>query len=109
MKSSFKAYTREINGETTYFVKRFSLYPEYKDVPPVLESLGMHRDFLKACELAEVVDEEAILDLMKELRLALVDGKAIPIHQLERERYSKSPAIFRIPQQWLARLGWARI
>jgi hypothetical protein len=48
MENIYNAYTKEINGRTFYFVKKFTVYPEIKDCPPDLESMGMHSKIYKA-------------------------------------------------------------
>ncbi len=109
MKKIYKAYTREINGKAVYFIKKLTIYPEFKNLPPVLECMGMHEDFAKACDLAQVYDDWVIQDLMEELQLTRVSGKVIPIQHLQREKQSKGSNIFRLPQQWLAKLKWAHL
>ena len=42
--------------KTYYFVKKFTAFPELKDVSPVLESYGMHTNFDKACSIAGITD-----------------------------------------------------
>ena len=64
MKTLYRAYSKSINGTTFYFVKTFQTFPEYKNVPPILESYGMHTRFDKACEIAQVYDRETQLNLL---------------------------------------------
>lgn len=109
MKSIYQAYTRDINRQTHYFVKKYHSFPEIENFPPILDTMGMHRDFLKACELANVEDENSVQYLMEELNLTKVSGKVIPIQNVQREKREKASSIFNLPQQWLARLKWAHI
>lgn len=109
MKSFYQAYTREINRQTHYIVKKYNCFPEYENFPPILDAMGMHRDFLKACELANVEDDYSVQHLMEELNLTKVSGKVIPIQNVPREKVSKTSSIFNLPQQWLSRLRWAHI
>lgn len=69
MEHIFKAYLKEVNGKTFYFVKKLSVFPEYENCPPVLESMGMHADFFKACSIAKIYDQEVINKLMDEVHL----------------------------------------
>lgn len=110
MKNIYTAYTREVNSQTCYFVKKFILLPEYEQVAPILESLGMHRDFMKACDFAGVESVEILEDLMKQLDLTMVSGKVIPMHQLERkEAKPKVQSLFRNTQNLLQKLRLAHI
>lgn len=65
----YESYLKEIDGKTFYFVKKLSFFPEYGDCPPVLESMGMHTDFFKACTIAKVCDQDVINKLMNEVHL----------------------------------------
>ncbi len=109
MKSIYQAYTRDINGKMHYFVKKFNCYPEFKDLPPVMMAMGMHKDFLKACELADVEDDYTVQSLMEELNLTKVSGKIIPIQNVQPGRIQKVPSIFGLPQQLWSKLKWAHI
>jgi len=108
MKSMYKAYTKEINRKTHYFVKKFNYFPELENVPPILESMGMHSDFLMACDFANVEDENTVQQLMEELKLTKVSGKVIPIQSLKKE-HEKTHSIFRNTQTWLQKLRLAHI
>lgn len=58
MENFYTAYTRVVQDTTFYFVKKYVRFPEYKDLPGVLESYGMHTDFNRACEIALIDDKE---------------------------------------------------
>lgn len=108
-KSIYTAYTRLINGQTYYFVKKYDTFEGVRNIPPVLDSMGMHRNFLKACEFANVEKEEDIMNLMDQLDLTYYDGKIIPVSQLPNEREeAKAPSVW-YPQYWLSKLKWAHI
>jgi hypothetical protein len=68
MEYFYTAYTRVVQGTTFYFVKKYVRYPEYKDVPGVLESYGMHTDFNRACQIALINDQEIINNLLTDLQ-----------------------------------------
>ena len=57
MENFYTAYTKTIDGVTFHFVKHFQTFPEYENVPPLLENYGMHTDFYKACKIALVEDK----------------------------------------------------
>lgn len=76
MENFYTAYTKAIQGVTFYFVKKYLTFPEYKDVPDVLESYGMHTDFDKACEIAKIDDkiikEQLLINLQNDPNQAKV-------------------------------------
>lgn len=59
MENFYTAYLKTINGDKFYFVKQYRIFPEYKNVPPILEKYAMHTDFSKACKIA-MIDNEVI-------------------------------------------------
>ena len=65
MQNVYTAYTKVIDGTTYFFVKEFLVFPDLKNVPPILEKYGMHTDFEKACGIALLND-----DLIKKQLLA---------------------------------------
>lgn len=110
MKNEYLAYTREVNDSPHYFVKKFICLPEYSNVPLILDSMGMHTDFIKACDIAGVEEMEVINDLMKQLNLTKVSGKVVPVHLLERkESNSMLHSLYRNTQHLLAKLRLAHI
>lgn len=56
MEKFYKAYIKEIDGITFYFIKKYITFPEYRDLPDIMESYGMHKDFNRACSIAMVND-----------------------------------------------------
>jgi hypothetical protein len=69
MENFYSAYVRTVNGDAFYFVKKYQLFPEYKDVPPILDSYAMHTDFAKACKIAMISDKVVQQQLINELQL----------------------------------------
>lgn len=67
MENYYTSYTKKIQNITYYFVKKFVIFPEFKDVPPVLEGFGMHTDFDRACAIAAIDDGEIKINLLKEI------------------------------------------
>ena len=88
MESIYKAYTKEINGALHYFVKRYSTFPEYENFPEVLDTLGMHTDFYKACDIAKIYDEIIIAKLMKELHIIPESARVIHMHGVKAVTHS---------------------
>lgn len=77
MEHVYSAHTRVINNVSFYFVKKYSLFPEYKDVPKVLDTMGMHRDFYRACYIAQIFDEAIINQLLNDVRIVPQNSKVI--------------------------------
>ncbi|MCO6497120.1 MAG: hypothetical protein J5I50_05605 [Chitinophagaceae bacterium] len=107
VKKKYVASVREINDQAHYVIKKYSYFPEFPEVPEVLDSMGMHQDFLKACSLAGVEDEQVIDDLMAALGLRKESGKVVRIYYVNHDAKQKSASIFRFPQSWLSKLKWA--
>ncbi|HEV8079651.1 MAG TPA: hypothetical protein VGP43_02990 [Chitinophagaceae bacterium] len=80
MKYFYTVYTKALQGTNHYFVKKFITFPEYNNVPDVLESFGMHSDFNEACRIAKVVDEEIKQQLLKNLEDSVANAKVIPMN-----------------------------
>lgn len=66
METFYTAYTKLLDFKTYYFVKKFTAFPELKNVPPVMESYGMHTNFDKACSIAGVTDAEVKATLLEQ-------------------------------------------
>jgi hypothetical protein len=69
MENVYTSYTKTVQNTTFYFVKKFVVFPEFKEIEPFLESYGMHTDFDKACEIASITEEsikQMLLDEIKE-------------------------------------------
>ncbi len=88
MENIYKAYTKEINGKTFYFVKKFSAFPEYKNCPTVLDTMGMHTNFYKACNIAHVNDDIAISKLTNELHIIPDTARVIHLPKIKSITHS---------------------
>ena len=66
METFYTAYTKLLDYKTYYFVKKFTAFPELKDVSPVLESYGMHTNFDKACSIAGINDAAVKQQLLQQ-------------------------------------------
>ncbi len=78
MNTFYTAYTRLVHEKTFYFVKKFSVFPELKGVPDILESYGMHTDFSRACRLADLKDPLIMQKLLREIEIArTINAKVI--------------------------------
>lgn len=88
MENIYKAYTKEINGVNFYFVKKYTSFPEYDDFPNVLDTMGMHPNFYKACDIANIFDEVVISRLMNELHIIPESAKIIHLHRMKSMTHS---------------------
>lgn len=66
METFYTAYTKLLDYKTYYFVKKFTAFPELKDVSPVLESYGMHTNFDKACSIAGITNATVKQQLLQQ-------------------------------------------
>ena len=103
MENIYKAYTREINGLNFYFVKKFTSFPEYEHFPNVLDSMGMHSDFYKACDIAKVHDESVVARLMNDLHIIRESARVIHINRTKSITHS----LIKNTQQAILKLKWA--
>ena len=67
MDTFYTAYTRNVQGKLFYFVKKYSSFPEFKNVPDILESYGMHTNFNLACKIATLKDESIKQELLRDI------------------------------------------
>ena len=86
MEYTYSAYTKLINNQTYYFVKKYVLFPELKDVGPVLANYGMHTDFLKACSIASIYDSAIRQQLFKEAQATVQQAKLIDFNAVKFSR-----------------------
>ncbi len=77
MKIFYNAYTKVVQNTTFYFVKKYATFPEYKDVPNILETFGMHTDFNRACQIAKINDDEIKKQLLNNLQSNAITAKII--------------------------------
>ena len=90
MENIYTSYTKEVQGETYYFVKKYLSFPEFHNVPDVLVGYGMHTDFDKACSIALVTDVNLQLKLMKHMLNTVTVEKAKVIEMLPVQGNAKS-------------------
>jgi hypothetical protein len=82
MKTFYTSYTKQVQEQTYYFVKRYLAFPEYKGVSDVLEGYGMHTDFNKACSIAGIHDPQIREQLFADMEAAAPQGKVIELNQV---------------------------
>lgn len=88
MENIFKAHTREINGKTFFFVKKYTIFPEYDNLPPVLNAMGMHTNFYKASRIAGLYDDAIISGLLNELHIIPDSAREIRLHRVKTMTHS---------------------
>ncbi len=79
MANFYTAYTKVVENETYYFVKKYLSFPDLKDVPPILENYGMHTDFEKACAIALIYDPKIREQIFKEINSNVPQAKVIEL------------------------------
>jgi hypothetical protein len=67
--------------------------------------MGMHTNFYKACEIAEIYDESVISEFMKELHI--IPDSARIIHMSNVKSFTHS--FLKNTQQAILKLRWASI
>jgi hypothetical protein len=80
MENLYTAYTKIMDNKTYYFVKKYLVFPEFKDVEPMQESFGMHADFNKACGIAGINDPIIREQLFNEANDTVQHGKVIDLN-----------------------------
>ncbi len=105
MENIYKSYTKEINGKTFYFVKKFSSFPEIENCPVILDQMGMHTNFYKACHIAQVNDQIAVNTLMNDLHIIRDSARVIHMPKVKSVTHS----ILRNTHHAFLKLRWATI
>ena len=105
MENIYKAYTKEINGKTFYFVKKFSAFSEIENCPQILDYMGMHTNFYKACDIAHVNDDVAVNKLMNELHIIPESARVIHMTKVK----SMTNSFFKNTQHAFLKLKWASV
>ena len=105
MENIYEAYTREIDNNIYYFVKKKTRFPELNGIPEILDSYGMHADFYKACSIAHIKDEKIISTLMQAVQIIPESARVVP---MVKEK-SFNNAVVRNTHHVLSRLRLAGI
>lgn len=105
MEKVYKTYTKQINGKTFYFVKIFSVFTEFENSPEVLDSMGMHTNFNKACSLAKVYDENIVNKLMNDLHIMPDSARIIRLPKVK----SVTNSFLKNTHHAFSKLRWASI
>jgi len=80
MENLYTAYTKVMENKTYYFVKKYLVFPEFKNVEPMQESFGMHIDFNKACSIAGVNDPVIREQLFNDAKGTFQQAKVIDLN-----------------------------
>ena len=105
MENIYEAYTRTVDNHIYYFVKKKTRFPELTGAPVILDQFGMHVDFLKACSIAHIVDENIISELMQSVHIIPESARVVP---MSKEK-SFNKAVIRNTHSVLSRLRLAGI
>ena len=105
MENIYTAYTRRVNNETFYFVKRFTSFTSIEGSPQILSDYGMHSKFSKACAIAQIFDEKIIEQLARQVQIipATDPAKVIEFNPSKRA----IPSFLRNTQHFLSKLRLA--
>ena len=87
MKNFYTAYAKTIDGTLFFFVKSFKTFSEYKNVPPILETYGMHTKFDKACKIAMIEDREIQQQLLNEVETDIASSNMLPLYPAASKVY----------------------
>lgn len=79
METFYTAYTKLLDFKTYYFIKKFSAFPELKNVPPVMVAYGMHTNFDKACSIAGITDAAVKENLLQQAEENKQTGKVVEL------------------------------
>jgi hypothetical protein len=105
MENIYFAYTKKVNNETLYFVKKYTSFTDIEGSPQILSEYGMHSKFLKACKFAQIFDKSTIEELAKQVNLSpgAEPGKVISFNHSK----SNSHSFLRNTQHFLSKLRLA--
>lgn len=74
----YTAYTKTVQGTNYFFVKRFNTFPELQGVPDILDSYGMHTNFIIACKIARLEDPVIMKKLLEDIEaITTLNAKVI--------------------------------
>lgn len=79
METFYTAYTKFLDYKKYFFVKKFTAFPELKDVSPILESYGMHTNFDKACSIAGLTDASIKEQLLQQAEESTQRAKIVEL------------------------------
>lgn len=104
MENFYSAYVRTVNGDAFYFVKKYQVFPEYKDLPPILDSYAMHTNFERACKIAMIFDKAVQQQLIDELCLNNVPEGVKKVQPFKARIYKLRPRQINFPS--IFKMGW---
>jgi hypothetical protein len=79
METFYTAYTKLLDYKTYYFVKKFTAFPDLKNVPPILDAYGMHINFDKACSIAGITSTATKEQLLQQIEGNTPRAKVVEI------------------------------
>lgn len=99
MEHIYNAYTKQIQGETWYFVKKIMVLPELVGIADMVVGFGMHTDFEKACHIAGVEGAAQRMQIKNDLEQIL---QPIQSGSTVRFQSKSAPAVSDPVTHWLA-------
>ena len=88
METFYKAYNKMVENRKYYFVKKYVRFPEYRAVDDIMIGYGMHVNFYRACNIAEVHNEKIQQQLFEEMERATHGAKLINLYQPAKQHKS---------------------
>lgn len=89
MEHIYISYCKKIDNSNFYFIKKFQVYPELFNIPPMLEGYGMHTNFDKACSLAGIYEQQIKNRLLQDVADTDMGGKVIEMAAGEKTSQKK--------------------
>ncbi len=80
METFYTAYTKLLDYKTYYFVKKFTAFPELKNVSPILDAYGMNISFDKACSIAGIKDAKIKEQLLQQVEENTPRAKVVELN-----------------------------
>lgn len=105
MENIYTAYTKKVNNETLYFVKRLTSFTDIEGTPQILSDFGMHSSFSKACAIAQIFDEKIIEQLARQVNILPATDPAKVI-EFNPSKHT-APSFFRNTQHLLSKFRLA--
>ena len=105
MENIYTAYTKKVNNETFYFVKRYTSFTDIEGSPTILSDYGMHSKFSKACAIAQISDAKIIEQLARQVHIIPANDPAKVI-EFNPSKHT-APSFIRNTQHFLSKFRLA--
>ncbi len=86
MEHVYSAYTKIVQDQLHYFVKKTMVIPELVGIADIVVGFGMHTDFEKACLIAGINDPAERMKLQAGLEQSVITVQAPAVVKQEKVR-----------------------